>query len=450
MKTSYLIIPFSIVVHLFIINSFLYLLTKELYLDSFNLLYLNVAWLVITFSFNYYPTKRKEEFFTNFHQVIQIFVIYLLAFFAMLGFNRVNTYSLSHIALAFSFIYALIIVYRAYFYWARSLYRTIGGNSSNVIVIGRDKNLKKLRNVFDEPNLGYRYEGYFDNKPSPSKTYLGEIKDAFNYIKNNNIDQVYCMVSKLSKTELQQIIDFCDNNLKRLKIIPDNKEMFYTRSMNIELYDSVPVLTARQSPMEAEFSLILKRAFDIVFSLIVIIGVLSWLAPLIYLIMKLTGDHGSLIFSQTRNGLERKDFSCYKFRSMRVNKESNTKMVSKNDSRITKLGSFLRKTSLDELPQFINVLLGDMSVVGPRPHMETETIRYENSIDKYLVRHYVKPGVTGLAQIKGYRGEIVKQTDIVNRVRLDIFYLEKWTMYLDMFIIYSTVMNIFKGEEKAY
>lgn len=450
MKRSFFIIPLSIIIHLFIINSVLFMAFKEVYLNFYNVLYINASWILLGFSFNQYTFRRKETFFTNYHKQVQVFTLYFIAFMGMLGFYGYNPYEFSFIIGTFTILYIFLVLYRVYFFWARDIYRQIGGNSSKVVVIGRDKNLKKVRNVFDEPGLGYRYEGYFDNQPSPSQTYLGTIDKSFKYILEEDVEQVYCTVSCLSQQELQKIIDFCDNNLKRLKIIPDNKEMFYNRSMNIELYDTVPVLTARHSPLEVEFSPLIKRVFDILFSSLVIVSVLSWLAPLVYLFMKIEGDHGPLFFSQKRNGLNRKQFDCLKFRSMRVNDESNTKMVSKNDSRITRLGAILRKTSLDEIPQFINVLLGDMSVVGPRPHMETETIRYESSVDKYLVRHYVKPGITGLAQIKGYRGEIVRKADIINRVRLDIFYLEKWTMYLDMFIIYATVVNVFKGEEKAY
>lgn len=449
MKRSAFIVPIAILIHMFIVNNVFFLLVREVYSANYNALYLNISWLVITFGFNYYSTKRKEKFITNFHKLLQVFAIYILVFMSMLGYYGENPYTTLQILATFMLMYSLMIIYRVYFFWGRDLYRSIGGNSVNVVVLGRDKNLKKVRRVFDEPELGYKYEGYFDNKPSPSKTYLGDIESSFDYIVKNDIEQVYCIVSSLNKIELQRIIDFCDNNLKRLKIIPDNKEMFYTRSMNIELYDSVPVLTARQSPLDLEFSSLFKRAFDIFFSLLVIVFVLSWLTPIIYILMQLDAP-GPLIFKQKRNGLDKKEFNCFKFRSMKVNDKSNTQMVSKNDSRITKLGAILRKTSIDELPQFVNVLLGDMSVVGPRPHMEYETQKYQASVDKYLVRHYVKPGITGLAQVKGYRGEVLKAADIVNRVRLDIFYLEKWNIYLDLYIIYQTVVNVFRGEEKAY
>ncbi|HBT10982.1 MAG TPA: undecaprenyl-phosphate glucose phosphotransferase, partial [Leeuwenhoekiella sp.] len=176
---------------------------------------------------------------------------------------------------------------------------------------------------------------------------------------------------------------------------------------------------------------------------------LSWLSPIVYLLQRFDSNE-PLFFKQKRHGVNRKVFWCYKFRSMATTADADTKMMTKDDKRVTKLGRILRKTSIDELPQFYNVLLGNMSVVGPRPHMEVHTEKYQVSVDKYLVRHFVKPGITGLAQIKGYRGEIVEQSDIINRTRLDVFYVEKWSLFFDCKIIFKTVLNAVQGEEKAY
>ncbi|MEM7381825.1 MAG: exopolysaccharide biosynthesis polyprenyl glycosylphosphotransferase, partial [Bacteroidota bacterium] len=239
-----------------------------------------------------------------------------------------------------------------------------------------------------------------------------------------------------------------DNSLKRIKIIPDNKEVF-SRAMSIDLYGAVPVLNIRASPLELEYANLVKRVFDLIFSSLVIILILSWLTPLVYILLKFDSK-GPLFFKQQRHGVNKETFWCYKFRSMTQTHESDTKMATKNDCRVTRLGSILRKTSIDELPQFFNVFKGDMSVVGPRPHMHLHTEQFQNSVDKYLVRHFLKPGITGLAQVKGYRGEIVDKSDIINRVRYDIFYMEKWSLRLDVKIIYLTVVNVFKGETKAY
>uniref|UniRef100_UPI0035943970 exopolysaccharide biosynthesis polyprenyl glycosylphosphotransferase n=1 Tax=Pricia sp. TaxID=2268138 RepID=UPI0035943970 len=262
------------------------------------------------------------------------------------------------------------------------------------------------------------------------------------------IDEVYCLASKFSQSELRNLIDFADNNLIRLKIIPDNKEVF-TRSMSLEMYDSIPVLNIRRLPLDTEYAKWVKRIFDIIFSLFVMVLVLSWLVPVLFVLIKWESP-GTLYFKQKRHGLKKRVFWCYKFRSMTTNVDSDSKMATKNDMRITKIGQFIRRTSIDELPQFINVFLGNMSVVGPRPHMELHTEGYESSVDKYLVRHFVKPGITGLAQIRGYRGEILKHRDILNRIKLDVFYVEKWSLVFDLNIIYLTIYNVFAGEEKAY
>jgi putative colanic acid biosynthesis UDP-glucose lipid carrier transferase len=193
----------------------------------------------------------------------------------------------------------------------------------------------------------------------------------------------------------------------------------------------------------------IKRLFDIIFSLVVLIGFLSWLTPILAVLIKIDSE-GGLFFIQKRNGLNNKVFDCYKFRSMKLNDEADLIQVSKNDARVTKIGRLLRKTSMDELPQFFNVLLGDMSVVGPRPHMVSHTNMYAERIDKFMMRHFVKPGITGLAQIKGFRGEVESDKDIINRVRYDIFYMENWSILLDIKIISSTVYYVLKGDKKAY
>ncbi|WP_149304354.1 exopolysaccharide biosynthesis polyprenyl glycosylphosphotransferase [Pareuzebyella sediminis] len=448
MKKSSLIIPLSVVIHLCIINIALYILTPETYLEKLNAVYYSFSWLLITSALKFYPTGRKEHFFTNVHKMFNVYTLFGLAYFAIFGLGAGMAVDVGlHIRILL-IIYGLLTLYRILFYWSIRKYRFMGGNYVNVVAIGRDKNLKKIRKVFDDPYLGYRYKGFFDNKASVSPTYLGEISNCFDYILKNDINEVYCLVSKFSFTELRKLIDFADNNLIKLKLIPDNKEVF-TPSMSLEMYDSIPVLNLRRVPLDAEYSKILKRAFDIAFSFLVIVLILSWLTPLLFFLIKMESP-GPLFFRQRRHGFKKKVFWCYKFRSMAQNADSDFKMASKNDKRITKIGKFIRKTSIDELPQFFNVFLGDMSVVGPRPHMELHTNDYENSVDKYLVRHFVKPGITGLAQISGCRGEIMKPKDIINRSRFDIFYVEKWSLPLDLRIIYRTIHNVFAGEEKAY
>ncbi|WP_298480362.1 exopolysaccharide biosynthesis polyprenyl glycosylphosphotransferase [uncultured Maribacter sp.] len=447
-KKSHLIIPISVILHLCIINGTLLLLTPDTYLPTNNILYYNFSWLLITYGMNYYPTGRKETFMTNVSKMFQLYAVYGLAYLALFTITRTPVGSLWHQFLVYLLICSSLTWYRIIFFWARRNYRMIGGNSLNVVVLGRDPNLKKIRRIFDDPYLGYRYKGYFDNKPSKSPTYLGDMMASYRYILDNDVDEIYCVASNFNTQELKNLVDFADNNLIKFKIILDNKEVF-SKAMSIEAYQNIPVLNLRKVPLDTEYARIAKRSFDILFSLIVILGVLSWLTPILYVLIKWESK-GPLYFKQKRHGFKRKVFWCYKYRSMTVNKDSDSKMATKNDARVTKIGKFMRKTSIDELPQFINVLKGEMSVVGPRPHMEAHTIDYQTSVDKYLVRHFVKPGITGLAQTKGYRGEIGTKTDILNRTRLDIFYVEKWSLMFDVSIIYATIANVFAGEEKAY
>ena len=211
----------------------------------------------------------------------------------------------------------------------------------------------------------------------------------------------------------------------------------------------MPVLKPKLLPFEKVETHIVKRIFDVLFSLVMCFTILWWLLPIVFILVKLDSK-GPLFFIQKRDGINGEQFYCYKIRSMKVNLEADEKQATKNDERITKLGSFLRRTSLDELPQFFNVLKGDMSVVGPRPHINVQTEKYIKEIDNYLIRNSVKPGITGLAQISGFRGEVIKKADIKNRVKFDIFYIENWSFFLDLKIIFQTILQVFKNQEKAY
>ena len=260
---------------------------------------------------------------------------------------------------------------------------------------------------------------------------------------------MYCSLSELDKEEIKKITTFANENNIVIKLIPDANEL-YSKSYKTEYYeDSLLVLNVNKLPFESIESKIIKRIFDIVFSFFIIAFIMSWLTPIIWILIRLESK-GPAFFKQKREGLNGKLFICYKFRSMKVNVGTNHKHTVKNDVRVTKIGSFLRKTSLDELPQFFNVLQGNMSVVGPRPHLKSLSVEYQKNVNNYLERHAMKPGITGLAQVRGYRGEIKKKSDIKNRIRLDIFYIENWSILLDVKIILQTIFNVYKGEEKAY
>jgi putative colanic acid biosynthesis UDP-glucose lipid carrier transferase len=320
----------------------------------------------------------------------------------------------------------------------------IKGNIRNVVVIGKSKKANQLIEVFNtRREFGYHFSSQFSPRDKDF-----ELLNCFRYIVNNNIDEIYCSVSELKNDELSAFINFADNNLKTLKFLPDNKNIF-SKKLKFEYYDYLPILSLRDIPLHNSLNAILKRLFDIVFSLFVIFGILIWLGPLLALLISLESK-GPVFFIQKRTGFDNDEFQCFKFRSMAMNDSSDYQQTGKNDMRITTIGRFIRKTSIDELPQFYNVLFGNMSVVGPRPHMLKHTDEYAGRVDKYMLRHFVKPGITGLAQIRGYRGEIERDSDIQNRIKFDIFYIENWSFFLDLKIIVQTIINAIKGEEKAY
>lgn len=318
------------------------------------------------------------------------------------------------------------------------------GNIRRVVIIGKNGKTDQLIQVFNErEEYGYKFIKQFDSKGEDF-----EIMSCFMFIANNNIDEIYCSVSELKNKELTAFINFADNNLKTLKFLPDNKNIF-SKKLKFEYYDYLPILSLRDIPLHNSFNAVLKRTFDIIFSLVVIFGILIWLGPILALLITLESK-GPIFFIQKRTGFDNREFQCFKFRSMAVNESADAKQAGKNDMRVTNIGKFIRRTSIDELPQFYNVLFGNMSVVGPRPHMLKHTDEYANRVDKYMLRHSVKPGITGLAQVRGYRGEIEKDSDIQNRIKFDIFYVENWSFFIDLKIIVQTVINAFSGDEKAY
>lgn len=228
-----------------------------------------------------------------------------------------------------------------------------------------------------------------------------------------------------------------------------NIRNYVHRRMYFDMFGNIPILSIRKEPLAQVENRMLKRTFDILFSLLFLCTVFPFIYLIIGAAIKLSSP-GPIFFKQKRSGENGKEFWCYKFRSMRVNVDSDKVQATIDDPRKTKIGDFMRRTSIDELPQFINVLLGQMSVVGPRPHMLKHTEEYSRLIDKYMVRHLVKPGITGWAQVTGYRGETKELWQMEGRVERDVWYLEHWTFLLDIYIIYKTVKNAVQGDKEAY
>jgi putative colanic acid biosynthesis UDP-glucose lipid carrier transferase len=277
---------------------------------------------------------------------------------------------------------------------------------------------------------------------------LGGRKECLTYAMDHNIAEIYSTISPEKYPYVYDLAQQAEINMIRFKFVPDFN-LFVNRNIHIDFLYNIPVLSLRAEPLEDITARIKKRMFDLVFSFFVITLILSWLIPIIGILIKLSSK-GPIFFVQWRSGRNNEKFRCYKFRTLQVNKDAHTKQVTFNDKRMTKIGSFLRKTNLDEMPQFFNVFLGNMTVVGPRPHMLKHTEDYSAILNEYMIRHYVKPGVTGWAQINGYRGEIRKKEQLRRRIEHDIWYMENWNLWLDIKIIFTTIYVTFKGDKNAY
>lgn len=407
--------------------------------------FISCAWFIIATNLGFYEVYRYTKVIAILNCTLKQAVTYTVCCFALAYFYH-ERYGLTAILLFTSVSITLILGFKLFIYFFLRKFRILfGRNSKRVVLIGRHNSVKPLKCFFEEnPDYGYKLIESFDLNHQN----VDYLQIVFSFILDNGIDEIYCSMHDLTSKQVEECILFADNNLKTLKFIPSKKQLLSLNTV-FEYYDYIPVISQRKISLDDSMHKVVKRIFDIVFSLAIIMLILSWLTPILAIIIRVDSK-GSLFFVQKRNGLNNKEFNCFKFRSMGINELADVDQVSKNDIRITKVGKFIRKTSIDELPQFFNVLFGNMSVVGPRPHMVVHTNMYAERIDKFMVRHLIKPGITGMAQTKGFRGEIETDKDIINRVRYDIFYIEKWSLLLDLKIIFNTVYNALKGEQKAY
>lgn len=441
--------PISILIDLFLILGLIPLFFKGLDINlNFFAVYLVFIWIVVSFFLTFYNVYRfttPVEILTKIAKQSVFFILFIIAFFP---FNKDVIFSGKAIALYTVTLFSIIILIKSLLFYYLKKYRIVTGNNfRNAIIIGYTEEAIDLKRIFEErPDYGYRFKGYFTNKKN-NENIAGKVDMVKSFSIKNNIDEIYCSLNELSNEKLKDLVEFGDENNIVVKFIPDSKAIF-SKNLKIDYYELFPVLSLQKTPLHDPFIKNFKRIFDFIFSLLVVILVLSWLTPLMAFLIKLE-SRGPVFFKQSRPGIDEQEFLCYKYRSMQLN-ITTEKEASRNDPRVTRIGRFIRKTSIDELPQFFNVLLGDMSVVGPRPHLWSQNKTYGNKIKKYMVRHYVKPGITGLAQVKGCRGEIETDEDMINRIKFDVYYIENWSLLMDVKIIIQTVVNIFKGEEKAY
>ncbi|WDF62496.1 undecaprenyl-phosphate glucose phosphotransferase [Flavobacterium sp. KACC 22763] len=413
----------------------------------------NLIWVALLMQKDSHRIIRIEYIESILRRTIKklfIHIALIVFFVVLLKYTDISRLRLLYFYL---FFFILLLISRYIFMKLLKNLRAKGYNFKKFIIIGANETGEKMRKILAK-NLtyGYKFLGFFDqkneieNQPIPI---IGGFDDVQEFIIREKVEEVYVALHIDHIEIINKLTKICEQNLVRIKFIPDFQ--LYTKSSKVEVafYENTPVLMLRREPLELAVNRLIKKIFDLCFSILVIILIFPWLFPIVMLLIKLESP-GPVFFKQERSGRDNKTFSCYKFRSMYINDFAHDKQARKGDSRITKFGAFMRKTSIDELPQFFNVLFGNMSVVGPRPHMINLAKEYGELIDNYSVRHYAKPGITGWAQVNGYRGETKKLSDMENRVECDIWYIENWNLLLDVKIIIRTIMNIVQGEENAY
>ena len=335
--------------------------------------------------------------------------------------------------------------------WLVKLYREAGRNSRTVTLVGSDPELMGIyRKLMDDPTLGYKVSGYYGDEGLDIAR-LGSLED---FLKGMDTpeslvmgEELYLCISRKERDTIRRISRLCDHRVVKFYFVPVSVESIGL-NLKREMLDDIEIYTTYENPLMNPVNKAVKRVFDIVMSVVFLIPT-AILFPFIYAIIKIQSP-GPIFFKQLRTGLDGKDFYCYKFRSMHVNKDADRLQATKNDPRKYPFGNFMRKANIDELPQFLNVLKGDMSIVGPRPHMLAHTEQYSALINKYMVRHFVKPGVTGWAQVTGFRGETKELWQMEGRVKRDIWYMEHWSFWLDIRIIWLTAKTIFVHDKNAY
>ncbi|MCF8298835.1 MAG: undecaprenyl-phosphate glucose phosphotransferase [Saprospiraceae bacterium] len=406
----------------------------------------SLAWIILALSFKTYSLSRNKERKKKVEQILKACFVLFFLFIVGSSFGRFE------IVLTLKLFVPVIVASFLIIFWNLILdslmhyFQKLGFNQKNLLIIGYNNQTLELSNYFNE-NLwgGYKFKGFIHNIDKSIENTAGNFDEIEKVVKEENINAFFIYLNSVPDSYLNKIKDIAYSNHVEINIVPDLKD-FISFKHYYQRFDIFPIISISQSPLSSLFNRAIKRLTDIIISIIVLILIFSWIAPIILLMIRITSK-GQAFFKQRRTGYNNKEFTCLKFRTMIENEDADLIQAVKNDKRLTKIGKFLRLTNLDELPQFINVLLGEMSVVGPRPHMLFHTEKYSKEISNYMHRHYIKPGITGLAQVRGFRGSTPDISIMKKRIEFDLFYIENWSFWLDIKIMFLTVVNIFRGEK---
>jgi Undecaprenyl-phosphate glucose phosphotransferase len=414
---------------------------RQIDTDVNYIMHANLAWLIT------YVVITKQNLYLRdglYNRVKRI--SYRTLFFVFVSLVIAELFLPKTFSRVFFFEYSMFFyVIKLLFYMALYLYldfrRRRDLNINRALIIGvNDTSLKLKRLIDHNPVLGFKFIGFVSDYEVDGHKLLGNTSEIERIIQEQKIEMIFVSFSIFGKDRItKDYLKICNRLGVRMRFVPDNQRWLKSKA-NLESVGSIVLINPQEIPLDDLYSRLIKRTFDIFFSLMFILFVFSWLFPIIAFLIKLN-SRGPIFFIQKRTGANNKSFCCLKFRSMYVNDDADKVQATKNDVRITPIGKFMRRTNIDELPQFLNVLIGQMSVVGPRPHMLEHTAEYSKLIDEYLVRHYVKPGVTGWAQINGFRGVTDELWKMEKRVEYDMEYIRNWSFWWDMKIVYSTTFN---------
>ena len=413
---------------------------------------LNVAMLICTYLYNDVHEKRVIYAERVVGRAVNFILTHAGIFITLTSLIRQPDVPWNRVLL---FYFVFFIALSTWWVLSRKLvklYRNHGFNFKRVIVIGGGTvGVRLIEEMLGDQGYGYHIVGFFDDDPktqSESAVYQGTLKDVELFVKTHQVDEMFCAVPDIEDSQnVSSMIRIAENNAVDFYYVPQFGRTV-TRQFELSSVGDVPILAIHPYPLKNPINRLIKRTFDLLVSTVMLV-----LSPLVIIPVAIgikMSSPGPIFFVQKRTGYRGKAFNCYKFRTMRVNADSDTRQASKDDPRVTRFGNFLRRTSIDELPQFYNVWLGDMSIVGPRPHMVAQTEMYSELIDKYMLRHTIKPGITGWAQTHGFRGQTEELWQMEKRVELDVWYAENWTFFLDLKIIFNTILNALKGEDNAY
>ena len=421
------------------------------YYIFFNI-FINVVWIITSYLSGLYSKLYTNSFEDFSKKTISVYVSWVCL--SMLYLFFLQQFEISRLFLSICFLcYCIMLVINRLLCLLLFHYlRQNGQLRRNVLILGYNKLSKKIVHYLETNETDTKIVGFCEEASNINELthypIVSEPEDALKAAIAYNVNEIYSTISPEQDTRIYKIMQQADDECIRFKIIPD-LTYFVNQAVSISFLKDIPIISLRKEPLDEYSNRLKKRVIDIVVSTFMIVFILSWMIPIIGLLIFIESK-GPIFFVQYRSGKNKIPFRCLKFRSMRINSQADTAQATKDDTRFTKVGKFIRKTSLDEFPQFINVLKGEMSIVGPRPHMLKHTDEYSKLINKYMIRQFLKPGITGWAQVNGFRGETKTVVQMQKRVEHDIWYMENWSLWLDVRIMFLTCINSFKGEVNAF